>query len=88
VRQGGLVNTGEPLTFTIEQAGELLGVSRGFAYQAARTGELPTIKLGRRLLVPRCRLLELLGEPPPETRAPVLDGHKAHAIITDADSSG
>jgi excisionase family DNA binding protein len=54
----------ERLTLTIPEAAELLGCSRGLAYQAARDGSLPTIKLGRRLLVPRARLLELLGEPP------------------------
>lgn len=54
----------EPLTLTIEEAGKLLGVSRGLAYQAAREGQIPTIRLGRRLLVPRARLLELVGAPP------------------------
>jgi excisionase family DNA binding protein len=52
----------ERLTLTIPEAAELLGVSRGVAYEAARTGELPTIRLGRRLLVSRARLMELLGE--------------------------
>ena len=50
------------LTLTIAEAAELLGVSRGVAYEAARTGELETIRLGRRLLVPRARLMALLGE--------------------------
>ncbi len=49
------------LTLTVEEAGKLLGVSRGLAYEAARRGEIPTIRLGRRLLVPRARLLELVG---------------------------
>jgi excisionase family DNA binding protein len=52
-----------PVTITVEQAGQILGVARGTAYEAARTGQLPVIRLGRRLLVPRARLLELLGEP-------------------------
>lgn len=52
----------ERLTYTVPEAAELLGVSRGVAYEAARTGELPTIRLGRRLLVSRARLMELLGE--------------------------
>lgn len=52
-----------PLTLTIEEAAKLLGVSRGLAYEAARRGELPTIRLGRRLLVPRARLLALVGAP-------------------------
>ena len=50
-----------PLTLSVEEAAQLLGVSRGLAYEAARRGELPTIRLGRRLLVPRARLLELVG---------------------------
>jgi excisionase family DNA binding protein len=53
----------EPLTISVEDAARLLGISRGLAYEAARRGELPTIRLGRRLLVPRARLLELVGTP-------------------------
>jgi excisionase family DNA binding protein len=51
----------ERLTLTVEEAAELLGVSRGLAYEAARRGDLPVIRLGRRLLVPTARLLELVG---------------------------
>jgi excisionase family DNA binding protein len=61
----------EPLTMSVEDAARLLGVSRGLAYEAARKGELPTIRLGRRLLVPRARLLELVGAL--EMREPDLD---------------
>jgi excisionase family DNA binding protein len=50
-----------PPTITVEQAGELLGISRRSAYRAATAGELPTFRMGRRLLVPSARLLELLG---------------------------
>jgi excisionase family DNA binding protein len=52
-----------PPTISVERAGEVLGISRRSAYRAATTGELPTIRLGRRLLVPTARLLELLGLP-------------------------
>ncbi len=52
-----------PPTISVEHAGEVLGISRRSAYRAATTGELPTIRLGRRLLVPTARLLELLGLP-------------------------
>jgi excisionase family DNA binding protein len=71
---------------SVEDAAKLLGVSRGLAYQAARRGDLPTIRLGRRLLVPRARLLELVGVP--ETDEPEVsrlngssdcaDGHESH----------
>lgn len=65
-----------PPTLTIDEAGEMLGISRRSAYRAAARGELPTLRLGRRLLVPTPRLLTLLGLPidepaddPPETAA-------------------
>jgi excisionase family DNA binding protein len=51
----------EKLTITVEEAAKLLGISRGLGYEMARAGKLPTIRFGRRLLVPRralCHLLE------------------------------
>ena len=50
-----------PLTLTVEQAGRMLGISRGAAYRAAACGQIPTIRVGRRLLVPTARLHQLLG---------------------------
>ena len=64
------MSTTEPLTLSIEDAAVVLGISRGLAYEAARRGELPTIKFGHRLLVPRARLLELVGATVPEMREP------------------
>lgn len=48
-------------TCTVEEAGAVLGISRGSAYSAARAGELPTLHLGRRYVVPVRRLAGLLG---------------------------
>ncbi len=51
-------------TLTIEEAAELLGISRNSAYDAARSGELagvPVLRVGRRLIVPAAPLLALLG---------------------------
>lgn len=54
------------LTCSIGEAGALLGIGRASAYEAARTGQIPTIRLGRRLVVPRAALERLLnGEPRP-----------------------
>jgi excisionase family DNA binding protein len=61
-----------PLTLKVEEAARLLGIGRGSAYEAARRGEIPTIRLGRRVLVPRAKLLELLGESSPYMREPDL----------------
>lgn len=48
------------LTYTVPEAGRLLGISRGTAYAAAADKTLPTIRIGRRLLVPRVALERLL----------------------------
>jgi excisionase family DNA binding protein len=51
-------------TYSVEEAGKILGLSRNTAYTLAKGGQLPTIRLGRRLLVPKAaleRLLENVG---------------------------
>ena len=48
-------------TLSIEEAAAELGIGRNGAYEAARAGQLPTIKIGRRLLVPRAALDRLLS---------------------------
>jgi excisionase family DNA binding protein len=48
------------VVLTVEEAAELLRISRWSAYQAVRAGELPTIRVGRRILVPRRRLEQML----------------------------
>jgi len=49
-----------PVTLTVSQASKLLGIGRRQAYDAAARGELPTIRIGRRLLVPRVAFERLL----------------------------
>jgi excisionase family DNA binding protein len=51
-------------TITVPEAAEILGVSVDTAYRAARSGELPVVTLGRRMLVPTARLRQLLGDDP------------------------
>ena len=50
------------LTYTVEEAAQLLGISRNSGYEAVRRGEIPTIRLGRRILVPVSRLEALLDD--------------------------
>jgi excisionase family DNA binding protein len=47
-------------SFTVEEAGEILGLSRWAAYQAASNGNLPVVRVGHRLIVPRHALEKLL----------------------------
>jgi excisionase family DNA binding protein len=48
------------LTVSVEEAGRILGISRGAAYARAGDGTLPTIRLGKRLLVPKSALDKML----------------------------
>jgi len=48
-------------TITVEEAAALLGIGRTAAYEAARRGQLPTRRLGRRLVVPVPAFLDWLG---------------------------
>ena len=52
---------GQRRTMTVEEAGSILGVGRSAAYAAAQHGEIPTIRIGRRLLVPVDQLERLLS---------------------------
>jgi excisionase family DNA binding protein len=54
------VNLEERWCLTVPEAARLLGISRNFAYQLARQGQLPVIKLGKRLLIPRVGLKKKL----------------------------
>lgn len=43
----------ERLVWTVEEAGRLLGISRAHAYELVARGELPHVRLGRRVVVPK-----------------------------------
>ena len=52
----------EKLVLTVEQTAEILGISRPTAYEAIQTGEIPHIRIGRRILIPRVALDRKLAE--------------------------
>lgn len=56
-----LVNRGERLVLSIPETAALLGISRALAYELARRGELPTMQLGRRRVVPRTALARFVA---------------------------
>jgi hypothetical protein len=45
----------------VERAGALLGLGRSAAYDAVRRGDIPSLSIGRRRVVPTAKLLALLG---------------------------
>lgn len=56
----GSVPVGEKLALSVEEAGALLGISRDLAYDLVARRELPSVRLGRRIVVPRRALEETL----------------------------
>ncbi len=51
------------MTMTVSEAAGVLGISRSSAYECVRRGELRAVRLGRRLVVPRSAVTELLQGP-------------------------
>lgn len=57
------MNNSDRLTLTVPEAGRIIGISRGCAYEAAKSGQIPTIRIGGRLVVPKAALLKMLESP-------------------------
>jgi excisionase family DNA binding protein len=51
-----------PKTMSVPEAGKELGLSRNAAYAAARRGELPVLRFGKKLRVPTARFERLLEQ--------------------------
>lgn len=49
------------LTLTVEEAAQALGISRAFAYEAVARGDIPSIRIGRRVLVPKVALERMVN---------------------------
>lgn len=50
----------DKLCYTVPEAAQLLGFSRNFGYELARRGEIPTIKFGGRIIVPKAAFDKML----------------------------
>lgn len=74
----------ERLALSVEEAGALLGISRDLAYDLVARGELPLVRLGRRLVVPRRALEEALGRPAEAGRTPARASPMASAASRSA----
>ena len=53
-------NDGARATCTVEEMGKLLRIGRNAAYEAARRGDFPTMKIGRLIRVPKMAADKLL----------------------------
>lgn len=50
-----------PMTYTVDETASLLRIGRNHAYEAVRSGEIPSVKIGKRILVPRIALERMLA---------------------------
>ena len=57
-----------PAVLTVEEAAQVLRIGRGAAYEAVRRGDIPAVRVGRSLRVPRHQLDAMLGIEPPAVR--------------------
>jgi excisionase family DNA binding protein len=52
----------ESATLSVEETAKVLGIGRNSAYEGVRTGEIPSIRIGKRILVPRLALEQILKD--------------------------
>ena len=52
----------EKQTYSVPEAAKILGLNRNTGYEAVKRGEIPVIKIGKRLLVPKPALDRLLQQ--------------------------
>ncbi len=48
------------LCYTVPEAAELLGFSRNFGYELAKTGQIPILRFGKRMVVPKAKFDKML----------------------------
>lgn len=62
--EGLFMSTDLPKTMTVPEAGAAyFGLSRGASYEAAKRGDIPTIRIGKLLRVPVWALERMLASP-------------------------
>ena len=59
---GGIKVDAERLVMTVQEAWVKLGISRALAYELVRQGRIPSLRLGRRLVVPTRLLMEMVDK--------------------------
>ena len=52
----------EKSVYTVPEVAKVLGINRNLAYELARSGTLPSIRLGKRLVCPKKAIDRLLGQ--------------------------
>jgi excisionase family DNA binding protein len=61
VKLSDLTSPDAPATITVDQTAEFMGLSRGAVYEGVKRGDIPSLRVGRRILIPVTPLLNWLG---------------------------
>ena len=56
------MNQEDKLTYSVTEMADLLGIGRSKAYELVRSGTIPSLRLGRRIVVPKLALSRFLAE--------------------------
>lgn len=67
-----------PLMLTVEETARVLRIGRNRAYEAVGDGSIPSMRIGRKIRVPRKALAECIGE---------VDQHRAGPSPDDMESA-
>lgn len=65
LKKGGIqlsMDIDKRLCVTVPEAAKLVGISRNLAYELVKRGELPVMRFGKRLIIPRAALERKLEE--------------------------
>ncbi len=73
----------ERLTYSIEEAGQALGIGKDSVYELTRRGELRSVRVGRRILIPRAAVEEYLGITRGESPAPAGGAGRDHPGLVE-----
>ena len=47
-------------TVTVTECSQILGIARGKCYEACRTGRIPNLRFGKRIVIPKAALKKML----------------------------
>src|SRR5215470_11539127 len=63
----------EPRVATLDEVARILRISRGGAYAAAKRGDIPAVRIGKRILVPLAAIERLLDQTRPRSSGELPD---------------
>ncbi len=66
-----------PLAVSVPEAGRMLGLSRSSTYVAVQRGEIPSVRVGGRVLIPLRRLEALINGEAPAANEASSDGSES-----------